>query len=441
MRSKAMLGLGLEKVHLLLFRHEMSPEMKDFLKNLSWSFFGGFMASALMLIVNVGMGRYFGPEEYGKYNFVLSISQILLIFLYLGIDVSSVRFLAGSKTKSEKIALLSSSFYFVVALIIITWTVYLLLEPIIGTFLGTDRSLVFFMLVLGSVLGIKGIVDGYMRAFSLFRFQAGLRIAEAVIIIALLTTLLSIVGIREYQYYVSAIAGGALVFSMVALYRLREWFGRFTLSSLKVQLSYGRVLLVGMVLGAAFNSLDKIIIGKYLGMVQLGMYSAYFMTSTNLIAQMTQIFNNVFFPAISRTTDTSYLAKLDKIAQWLFFPAALALSAVIYVIMLIFGKAYGADARMALGFGFLAALQIVFTVNATIITAISKRLLKKYFIYLNLVNAGHMALYGMLVFFDLITIPTLLGLFFVNFFLMVMIQRKLIKSYSKDQMSGNSLNY
>lgn len=418
-----------EIVHLRIFGHEMGDEMRKFLGNLSWSFFGGVGASILMLGVNVWMGRYFGPEEYGKYNLVLILSQFLLIFVYLGTDVSSVKFLSGEKELEVKKIFFSSSFYFVLAMIFLSWTLYYSVQPWIEHYFHIEGQYIKLALILGSVLALKGIVDGYLRSYSLFRFQAVLRVVEAVIIIVFLFSALRVIGIKEYQYYIYALSCGAIVFSLITLVRLRKNLGAFQWKSLKLMLSYGGVILIGTILGIVFNSLDKIIVAKYLGVTQLGIYSAYFITATNLIAQMTQVFNNVFFPAISQTLETAYVEKMNALMKWFFVPGGIILSLALYGIVLVFGDAYEPSIFLATGFGFLAVLQILFTINASIITALSKVLLKKFYFWLYVVSFSHILFYVGLVYFKLITIPILLLLFFINFTLMIFIQKSLIDTY------------
>ena len=405
--------------------------MRKFIGNLSWSFFGGLTASILMLGVNVGVGRYFGPEEYGKYNFVLILSQILLIFIYLGTDISSVRFLVSENESLGKKTIFSSSFYFVLTTNFLIWIVYYFFHLQVGYYFHINDQYLFLAIILGSVISIRGIVDGYLRAYALFRFQACLRIIEAVAVIGFLLLILKVANVKEYQYYVYVLVGGAVLFSLITLFQLRRNFGAFKWSSLKLMLSYGNVILIGTILGTMFNALDKIIVAKYLSVAQLGIYSAYFMTSTNLIAQMTQVFNNVFFPAISQVTDTAYVGKIHSLIKLFFIPVGIILSLVLYGILLVFGKAYRPDVSLAIGFGFLSLLQIIFTINASIITSLSRELLKKYYFWLYGVSFCHIAIYGIFIYFKLISIPTLLFLFFVNFSMMIFIQKKLINTFIK----------
>lgn len=432
---KQKLFRGAEIVHLRIFGHEMGVEMRQFLGNLSWSFFGGVTASVLMMGVNIGIGRYFGPEEYGKYNVALILSQFLLVFVYFGIDVSSVKFLSEKSDLPLQKKFFSSSFYFVSTMVFLSWIIYYFIHLDIERYFDIENRYLVLGLFLGSAFAIKGLADGYLRAYFLFRLQAVLRILEAIIVIASLLLILRIVGMREYQYYIYALSLGAILFSLVALFRLRKSFVKFHWASLRLMLSYGSVILAGAVLSIVFNSLDKIMVARYLGVTQLGIYSAYFVTATSLIAQMTQIFNNAFFPAISQVGDTAYIEKVNALMRWLFVPGGIFLSLTLYVVVLVFGDAYEPSIFLATGFGFLAILQVLFSINASIITALSKVLLRRYYLWLYVVSLCHVLLYGLLVYLDFVAISTLLLLFFVNFTSVIFIQKSLIKTFIRGKNS------
>jgi O-antigen/teichoic acid export membrane protein len=80
-----------EMIHFRLFGHSIGDEMREFLHNLSWSFFGGIVAAAIMFATNVLAGRWLGPVEHGKYNLIVAISSFLVAFMILGLEVSIPR--------------------------------------------------------------------------------------------------------------------------------------------------------------------------------------------------------------------------------------------------------------------------------------------------------------------------------------------------------------
>jgi O-antigen/teichoic acid export membrane protein len=106
---KNMIIRFIEKIHFKAFGHPMSFEMKSFLGNLSWSFVSGALVLPLMMIVTTLAGRLIGPTEYGKYSLLLLINQFLIIFIFFGLDTTSVKYIAKARNFSEKKELLRLS--------------------------------------------------------------------------------------------------------------------------------------------------------------------------------------------------------------------------------------------------------------------------------------------------------------------------------------------
>jgi len=83
-----------EIIHLRIFGHEMSEEMRKFIGNLGISFFGGAISSVLLFSVSVLAGRFLGPVEYGKYALYVALFSFLAIFLSFELETTIVRIVA-----------------------------------------------------------------------------------------------------------------------------------------------------------------------------------------------------------------------------------------------------------------------------------------------------------------------------------------------------------
>ena len=83
-----------EIVHLRVFGHAMSDEMRKFLGNLSWSFFGGIIAAGLFFIFITLSGRWLGPDGFGKFSLALSSSYFFSLLILFGFDTASIRWLS-----------------------------------------------------------------------------------------------------------------------------------------------------------------------------------------------------------------------------------------------------------------------------------------------------------------------------------------------------------
>lgn len=424
--AKQKLSRITEIAHLRIFGHEMGEEMRGFLGNLSWSFAGGIFASIAMLFVNVFGGRVMGPEQYGFYGLVLAISQLIMLPALFGMDTAGLHFLSKAQTKEEKADHLTTISVFVFFSSSVTFLLFFVAYSVFGHEFHLNLLLLAIAFAYTALAIFKSIVDVFFRGLALFRDQFFSRMIEVALTVALFIIVVIALKKDSYTYYTFVLLTGYIGFILYGLIRLKGYFSKFRFQILKNHLSYAWIVVLGSLLGTAFNAMDKFIIAKYLSVQELGIYMAYFTASTNLIAQATQIFVNVYFPTVSRISDTSFIRKLDRIFLIGSIPVFLFLCLIIYFIMLLFGGRYGQDATYIVSFGFLASLQIVLTIYSSTIMALSKELYKKYVIIFNVINIFHLIGYFVLISLGKVSIIALVWMFVVNVAVAILFQRWLI---------------
>jgi O-antigen/teichoic acid export membrane protein len=283
-------------LHRIIFGHEMSLEMKKFIKNLSWSFFGGFISAGIMLILTILAGRKLGPEGFGQYNSLLSFATALTFFFLLGNDSGSVRYLSDEKNKKEKKEILSTSLIIVMAQSVIFGLLAFVFSDAIIRKFSLDSNVLIFGVILALVLATKSLFDGYLRSFHLIKKQSGIRIVDAFLSIFFFFLFYYFFKKTEYYYYVVAISCGAIFFILVSVFILRENFGKFSVKSVRELFNYNKFLIIGAI-GGIIMSLEKYFIGKYISIYELGVYSAYYAASFLIISNLGAIFMNVFWPS------------------------------------------------------------------------------------------------------------------------------------------------
>ncbi|QQR77946.1 MAG: oligosaccharide flippase family protein [Candidatus Moraniibacteriota bacterium] len=415
-----------EIVHLRLFGHAMSDTMKGFLGNLSWSFSGGIFASIAMLFVNVLGGRYMGPEQYGLYGLVLAVSQIVMLPAVFGMDIAGLHFLSRSQKREDQSDNLTTTLIFVSFSSIVTVLSTFLVFFFFRQNFHFDAIFLVVTIVYSIALIFRSITDIFFRGLHLFKEQFFSRIAEVFLTVFSFVAIFFFLQEASYRSYVFVLFIGYIGFIIYGVGTFRTYFSKFRFSVLKHQLSYAWVVVLSSSLGVAFNVMDKIIIVQYLSIQELGIYMAYFTASTNLIAQATQMFVNVYFPAISRISDNLFIKKLDRVFLLGAAPIFLLLCLIIYFIMFLFGSQYGQSLVYIVSFGLLATLQIVLTVYSSTIMALSKDLYKKYVIIFNGINLVHLVGYFVLIFFERVSILALVYMFIANIGIAVFFQRRLI---------------
>lgn len=328
--------------HQRFFGHGMSSEMREFVGNLSWSFFGGLLASAVMFAVTILAGRWLGPAEYGKYNSLLSLATALAAFFLFGMNTTSVRFLSDPKYAAQQRTILSTA---LITVCIVTAVITLLLVGLQDWILPTvKQSLPFLVaaILLGFALSLKNMNDGFLRAVNRIKLQSSLRFIEALIV---LTVFLAItLGAHQYNAssYAYAVIVGAFFFSLVSLFVLRQLLTGFSGQMFGTMFhGYGKFLIVGSLLSMIVAT-DKFLIGKLVGLPELGLYSAYYAASHLIVAELTALFMNVFWPSLIRNAHSmdAIMQKIQRLFV-LLAPLWVALIAVnTSIFLLFFGEAY-----------------------------------------------------------------------------------------------------
>jgi len=364
-----------EAVHLKIFGHEMSNEMRDFIKNLSWSFFGGIIAAVVMFAINIFAGRLLGPVEYGKYNYLLSLATATAFIFLLGNNLSGVRYISDKKYNDKKNSILTAAFVMSLVQATVFLIVIVLLSGFIANHFNFDKKIVYLIFVLGFVLSFKDLFDSFLRALNLIKKQSLFKIVDATIVAILFFMLLYFFK-KEFSYfdYVYALMSGG-VFSIVALfYSIRKNIVKFKWEQVFLLLHYNKFLIFAA-MGGFIIGLDKVFIGKYIGTESLGIYSAYYAASQLVMINFVIIFMNIFWPAtINNKHNIREIVKKVNTIIFKFFPFFVGVNFLsIYFIVLLFGKQYPMQFTWVLLFAFSSIFSIIF------------------YIFLNLLNIDRIA--------------------------------------------------
>lgn len=362
---------------------------KPFVANLSWSFLGGIGSALLLLFATVLAGRLLGPVEYGKFAAITAVADIIGLFLIFGMDKSSMRLLAMRDDRQERSQLISFTFFFFLVLAATLALLYWLFSPFLSRLLSLPVALLGVAFAYAVVASLRQIANNFIRSLDKFRYQAFARLAEGLLVLGLFLLLYRAVA-GTYQSYAWAVITAGVVIILLFLFHIRAYFTRSVphYSRFMDQLSHARIYFFAAVLGILFGSLDKIIIGKYLGFHDLGIYAAYSTVALSFTAQLNSMLGNVFFPMFSKKLAQfrMILRMVDRISLFAFFPMMIVVGTVIIVVMHFFGGAYAVNAWYVIGFSILAVVRMLFSFNAMLVDIFSKETLKSAMLLGNLSN-------------------------------------------------------
>lgn len=343
-------------VHARVFGYGMSSAMCRFLEHLSWSFFGVFVAIGLVSVVNVVAGRLLGPVEYGRYALIVSVATIFIIPMTFGLDVANTYYIAKSKVDEEKNRYIATTLLVSLGLIMASVGIISFFSTYIAWLFSVDTSLLYIILVFSIFLVLRNIADSIIKGLHVFQFQALVRVGEAVMVTVAFFVFLRFDTLFNFRAYVFAMVVGYMFYTFFALWKTRRRIG-FSFNRAREMISYGKFAITGSIATVVFYSVDKILVNRYLGVEQLGLYNAYQTFSFLLVAQFSLFFINVFFPYMASLEDTSSaLKKLNQLGILLFVPVFLMLLIILRLALALLGGKYSFDWILACEFSFLATI-------------------------------------------------------------------------------------
>jgi O-antigen/teichoic acid export membrane protein len=145
----------------------------------------------------------------------------------------------------------------------------------------------------------------------------------------------------------------ALVVTTIYFIRIRGMVGTWSSAMWKSTSPYWKLTLGVSFIGVTIGSIDKFFLSHYLGAAELGLYSAYLLSSTLIVGHIVSALANVFSPTINSIGNQGVaLKKIDRLMMVGFIPIILS----VYIISLIIIKLFGAQYQLNYWFVAIVAL-------------------------------------------------------------------------------------
>lgn len=419
-----------EIFHLRIFGHEMGVEMRKFLGNLSWSFFGGIIAAGIIFAVNIFAGRWLGPEEYGRYNLVFLMAQVFFIPMLLGMDVATVRAVSIAGSNKERIGqIISGSTFVVLGAIVVTALLLFFGSNHISDFFSATSDMVFMAIFFAVAITLKAIFDGAVRGLHLFRFQALARIFEG--IMGATIFLVAFFLLRNYTSLVFSVLISATLLSLMYVMKICTFFSKFSIISVRELLQYAKFVVIGSVIALIVGYGDRYVVNRYLGIEELGIYSAYYTATILVVGQFIAIFANVFFPMIAKIGEKQeIMKKIDRLVLVGIAPAIAGVFLVGLLVLGLFGSAYVVNLFTLLLFGTVATLQFFVSFYAGMVNAHDERTYFWGLAFFAMRAIVYMIYIVVLIATDSVTVPAILAGLIINYVVDIFNLRYIIRKYA-----------
>ena len=135
---------------------------RKILDNISWLFFDKFFKMGVGLFVGIWFARYLGPEQFGTWNYVLSVITILTVISGLGLDSIVTREIVKDSENTKSIVgtalilrLLSSTILYICLFIYSFFTYY-----------GSDNTILWLFIIMSFSFFFQSfnVIDFYFQS-------------------------------------------------------------------------------------------------------------------------------------------------------------------------------------------------------------------------------------------------------------------------------------
>jgi len=342
------------KVHKL-FRNSLNQILSDgfkrYYKNTSWLVLDQILRTLVGFFLGIYIARYFGPDKFGVYSYVLSISVILSSFSKLGLDSLIVKELILSS--ENKLEILGTSFWLK---IFGALTSYLFLLFII-IILNDKNVIKLYMCIIsiGTFFIAFEVIDYYFQSIVQSKFVSISRILQLIITSAIRIFL--IYYNFELKYFIlttlfeQIFLAAALAFAFSR--KNNQQFYRFFDKKMATNLlNKAKPYIFSGIIIAIYTNVDKLFLSKLIDKREVGIYSSA-VSLVSALNVIPYILSNSFFPALVNAKERSeilYKSRLILLTRYLLlFSIIFCLIVSLFskeIIYISFGQKYIASSRV-----------------------------------------------------------------------------------------------
>lgn len=270
---------------------------KNVLSGVRWNAIGQVLGQAIRFGVSIVLARLLAPEDFGLLAMVVAITGFLGTFQSLGTLGIVIQ------TKDLSPLLLNSLYVVNITMGLLLAGLLAVAGPLLATLYGNSQvTLVaqvsgvnFVILSFGLVP--KALVHRRMRFDRLVQIEFAASVAQSIVAV-----ILAGLGAKVW----ALVAGGlaqSIAFSTLYHFSSAQLRLRFCWSEVRNVMRFGLSLTGSHILDHWVANADKLIVGRFLGATLLGYYSQAWSFYTMPITSITNLVNQVMFPALSRIQD------------------------------------------------------------------------------------------------------------------------------------------
>ncbi|QWX84802.1 lipopolysaccharide biosynthesis protein [Cellulophaga sp. HaHaR_3_176] len=264
------------------------------LNGLAWSAIERIAIQAIQFFLGIILARILLPEEYGVFAILMIFISISQVFIESGFTKALI-----NKVDRTQIDI-STVYFFNIFVSVLCFVLIYFISPWIGEFYETP-TLVSLLRVAAISLIINAL---YTVSTTLVTIELNFKLLAKVNFIATVLSGSLAIYLAYNGYGVWSLVYQTLarsIITCVSMWVAVKWKPLlvFSKQSFKELFSYGSKLLISSLLNKTFNQINSILIGKYIGVKDLGFYSRGVQFADFPFNILTSSLNNVLLPSLS----------------------------------------------------------------------------------------------------------------------------------------------
>lgn len=307
-----------------------------------------FFGNGLNYLFGIFIARNLGSEQFGLYSIGLTVINILLFIVPVGMDTAIIKFSSEQLSYGEElkatntifnalilVGFLSFVFSFILAVAAVPLSVVLLKKS------GLVAVLLFFAFIF-PFSSIENLLINAIQAFQALRVIIFIKYIWEPLGKFILTGLFFGLGYGLNGLLLSLLVTFIVSF-LIALTAVRRLTGltignipRWDFQTILQLLRFSSPLMITNIFGVIATRMDILILGYWVSSEKVGYYTAAFQTSAILslvLSAFTQLFSPLVAGALTKNSRQSLIELYQGVSRW-----SLTISLPVFLLIIIFGQ-------------------------------------------------------------------------------------------------------
>lgn len=272
----------------------MNTVRNQLIKGTAYSALAKYSGVVISLIVTAILARLLSPEDFGIATVATIVISFLSLFSSFGFEPAIIQF--KNLTNNDYSNIFSFTFWIGIFL---TVAFYLIAKPISHFYQNDSLILILRLLCINLFFATLNVVpNALIYKDKLFRFVA-IRSFIVQLIGGIVSVFAALLGAGVYALIIAPIFSSVIIF-ILNIRKFPQKLGlTFGMESLKKIFSYSLYQFLFSIINFFSKSLDKLIIGKGIGMDLLGFYEKSYRLMMLPVQNITYVMNPVIHPVFS----------------------------------------------------------------------------------------------------------------------------------------------